>query len=575
MKKKLLFLLMFCLIIPCSIIFTGCASTSKSEISAAISTDISFTYNSEDNTTRIDFLLHFENNTIYNMTKEDCVFKLYKDNQFVKDVNFYWLVNVNTNSSINRNSYIIVEGEFDKMELFSWTASFESVWKTYKTWWLISIIAPIVIAIIYLVVVLYNDLDLSDVVENIGTWIGTVSVTLLSFIPLFIFENWMPFVICLGGCVFAILLCLLMSGVRALLEMNDLNPFNKLLEKKYEKHNNKIIELIDGCIYSKLKLQSINKNDLLNYCEIKNIEVSGRKKEDIVNSIILSVNSDTKNNKNTIKKKISNKITFKDIAGLESAKKAFKEKVILPFEHPELYKKFNKKAGGGILLYGLPGTGKTMFAEAASNEVDALFIPIKCSDIKSKWYGESEQKIKEVFTKARKAKKAVIFFDEFEAIGAKRTDSSDNGNNDLVPEILAEMQGVGNSNSDSTVVVIAATNKPWSIDSAFLRPGRFDEKIYIPLPDVTARKKLFELKLKDIPTKDIDYLEISKLTEGFNGADITEFCEKLKMEAINKSLVENTEHIITMNDVIEVSKKIKSSVLNDDIEQLKNFQNKF
>ena len=100
-------------------------------------------------------------------------------------------------------------------------------------------------------------------------------------------------------------------------------------------------------------------------------------------------------------------------------------------------------------------------------------------------------------------------------------------------------------------------------------------RIYIPLPDETARKKLFELKLKNIPTKDIDYLEISKLTKGFNGADITEFCEKLKMEAINKSLVENTEHIITMNDVIEVSKKIKSSVLNDDIEQLKNFQNKF
>ena len=575
MKKKLLFLLIFCLIIPCSIIFTGCASTSKDKASAATSTDISFTYNQEDNTTRIDFLLYFENNTIYNITKEDCVFKLYKDNQFVKDVNFYWLVNVNANSSINRNSYIIVEGEFDKMELYSWTASFESVWETYKTWWLISIIAPIVIAIIYLIIVLYNDLDLSDVVENVGTWIGTIAITLLSFIPLFVSENWMPLVICLGGCVFAILLCLLMSGVKALLEMNDLNLFDKLLEKKYEKHNNKIIELIDGCIHSKSKLQSINKNDLLNYCEIKNIDVSGRKKEDIVNSIISSVNGDTKNNKNTINKKTSNKITFKDIAGLENAKKAFKEKVILPFEHPELYKKFNKKAGGGILLYGLPGTGKTMFAEAASNEVDALFIPIKCSDIKSKWYGESEQKIKEVFTKARKAKKAVIFFDEFEAIGAKRTDSSDNGNNDLVPEILAEMQGVGNSNSDSTVVVIAATNKPWSIDSAFLRPGRFDEKIYIPLPDETARKKLFELKLKNIPTKDIDYLEISKLTKGFNGADITEFCEKLKMEAINKSLVEDTEHIITMNDVFEVSKKIKSSVLNDDIEQLKNFQNKF
>ena len=95
----------------------------------------------------------------------------------------------------------------------------------------------------------------------------------------------------------------------------------------------------------------------------------------------------------------------------------------MPFLHPEIYEKFGKKVGGGILLYGLPGTGKTMFAEAAANEIDALFIPIKCSDVKSKWYGESEKKVKGIFAKAKKAEKAIIFFDEFEAIGAKRTDN--------------------------------------------------------------------------------------------------------------------------------------------------------
>lgn len=269
-----------------------------------------------------------------------------------------------------------------------------------------------------------------------------------------------------------------------------------------------------------------------------------------------------------------NGITFKDIAGLADAKEAFKEKVILPFEHPELFTKFGKKAGGGILLYGLPGTGKTMFAEAAANELDALFISIKCSDIKSKWYGESEKNVKEIFEKARKAKKAIIFFDEFEAIGAKRTDNSDNGNNDLVPEILAEMQGVGTNNSDSTIMVIAATNKPWAIDSAFLRPGRFDEKIYIPLPDYESRKKQFELQLAKLPVADdLDYDFLAKITEGFNGADIKEVCEKLKMSAIKDSLAKGIEQTIGMDDVARIEETIKSSVSKEDIEKLQSFEN--
>lgn len=265
-------------------------------------------------------------------------------------------------------------------------------------------------------------------------------------------------------------------------------------------------------------------------------------------------------------------IKFEDIAGLKEAKEAFKEKVILPFEHPEIFAKFGKKAGGGILLYGLPGTGKTMFAEAASNELNALFLSIKCSDIKSKWYGESEQNIKNIFEKAREAKRAIIFFDEFEAIGAKRNDNSDNGNNDLVPEILAEMQGVGTSNNDCTIMVIAATNKPWAIDSAFLRPGRFDEKIYIPLPDYEGRKKLFELQLSKLPVADdLDYSYLAKITEGFNGADIKEVCEKLKMSAIKDSLAKGTEQTIGMDDVMRIEETIKSSVSKEDIERLEEF----
>lgn len=216
-----------------------------------------------------------------------------------------------------------------------------------------------------------------------------------------------------------------------------------------------------------------------------------------------------------------------------------------------------------------------MFAEAAANEIDALFISIKCSDIKSKWYGESEKKVKDIFTKARKAAKAIIFFDEFEAIGGKRTDDADNANNDLVPEILAEMQGVGTSSEDSTIVVIAATNKPWAIDSAFLRPGRFDEKIYIPLPDYEARKRLFELQLKKLPlSDDLDFDYLAKISDGFNGADIKEFCEKMKMSAINESLEKGEEQTIGMDDVRKVENTMRSSVSLEDVDKLTDFENR-
>ena len=260
---------------------------------------------------------------------------------------------------------------------------------------------------------------------------------------------------------------------------------------------------------------------------------------------------------------------------MEDAKRAFREKVTNAFEHKELYEKYGKKVGGGILLYGLPGTGKTMFAEAASNETESLFLDIKCSDIKSKWYGESELKVKSIFEKARKAKRAIIFFDEFEAIGAKRTEDCTSGNNDLVPQILVEMQGYGSNSATSTVLVIAATNKPWAIDSAFLRPGRFYEKIYIPLPDFEARKKMFEIKLHSIPQKGLDYDYLARITEGFNGADIGAFCEKLKMIVINKSIDTNEEYPIEMSDVEVVKDMIKSSVSQEDVELLLEFKQQY
>lgn len=582
-RKILIFKILFTIITFFFVItlFSGCASTDKTKARGTTSRDITYTYNAENDNTRIDFLLCFDNSTIYNITKEDCTFSLYKDNKFVKNVSYYWNFGVKANDYGTRNSYIIVDGNIDKMELVSWTATYDNLWNTYKTWWLIIIIAPIILALIFLVIIYFNDLDFSDIFKNVEPWIGTIILLAISCIVPFVggSTNWFPLIICLIGVLATIILCLLMYGLTEILDIIDFVPFEKLREKiaqkKKEQYYQDLKAFVSECGTNKSALQQIKKDDLVEYCNKTGIVAFGTKKSDLIDSIVAYAGGDTSVLQNSNKKSSDvNKsyITFNDIAGLDKAKDAFREKVILPFEHPELYKKFCKRTGGGILLYGLPGTGKTLFAEAASNEVDALFLPVKCSDIKSKWYGESEQKVKEIFTKARKAQRAVIFFDEFEAIGSKRTDNAENGNNDLVPEILTEMQGVGTSANDSTIVVIAATNKPWAIDSAFLRPGRFDEKIYIPLPDKKARIRLFEIKLKDIPSEKLDFEELAKLTKGFNGADITEFCEKLKMQAINQSIKTGKEHLISMEDALNVSKKLKSSVSNEDIERLIQFE---
>jgi transitional endoplasmic reticulum ATPase len=158
------------------------------------------------------------------------------------------------------------------------------------------------------------------------------------------------------------------------------------------------------------------------------------------------------------KNHLSSNITFSSIAGLHEAKQAFENKIILPFKHPEIFNKYRVKKGGGILLYGLPGTGKTMFAQAAANEISAKFYSIKCSDIMNEYYGKSEANIREVFNEARKNPVSIIFFDEFEALAAKRRESQ-HYSPTTAQEILAQMQGF-EKNQNQTLLVIAATNCP-------------------------------------------------------------------------------------------------------------------
>ena len=179
-------------------------------------------------------------------------------------------------------------------------------------------------------------------------------------------------------------------------------------------------------------------------------------------------------------------VTFADIAGLEDVKEAIRELIITPFRRADLYKRFGMETGGGVLLYGPPGTGKTMLAQAIATEVDAAFFSVKGSDLISKYVGESEQNVKKLFKAARSLPVSVIFFDEFEVIGRARGNDLQPWSDKLLSELLAQMQGF--EKSEGTLLVLAATNMPWTIDSALLRPGRFNRKIYVSLPDPEARE---------------------------------------------------------------------------------------
>lgn len=254
---------------------------------------------------------------------------------------------------------------------------------------------------------------------------------------------------------------------------------------------------------------------------------------------------------------------FDDIIGLDEAKKEVYERVVKPIYHREIYKKYGVESGGGILLFGLPGTGKTLFAQAVANEVDGYFINVKSSDIKSKWFGETEFRIKEIFDTARKHKVSVIFFDEFEGIGVSRDKlGNEITSSTVVPELLTQMQGF--DKKDNIILVIASTNRPWDIDSALLRPGRFDSLIHIDLPNCEARKKMFKKFLSNINVEENLITILGEYTTGYNGADIKDISEKLIRIVISKEINGIKDYNITISDCKKILDKNKSSVSETD-----------
>lgn len=238
------------------------------------------------------------------------------------------------------------------------------------------------------------------------------------------------------------------------------------------------------------------------------------------------------------------KVTFANVGGLAAVKKTIHRKIILPFQKPGLFQRFRKQAGGGILLYGPPGCGKTLLARATAGEVDAAFYSVSIADVLDMYIGESERKLHAIFQKARQDAPAVLFFDEIEALGGKRQHTREATSSKLVSQFLSEMDGFAKNNHG--VLILGATNVPWAVDSAFRRPGRFDRIVFIPPPDEPARIAILELLLRDRPIgPDVDPKFLAARTSGFSGADLRELVESAVDEAIEESIDRGAEQAVS------------------------------
>lgn len=256
------------------------------------------------------------------------------------------------------------------------------------------------------------------------------------------------------------------------------------------------------------------------------------------------------------------RITFDDVAGLDDVKEKIRDLIITPLLYPEKAEKWKVRAGGGMLLYGPPGTGKTHLGRAVAGEIDAEFYYVKASDIVSKWFGESEKRVAELFRKAREGK-SVVFIDEVDALLPKRTASTSSVMPRIVSQFLNEMDGIDKGN----LLIIGATNIPWSIDPAALRPGRFDFKFYIPPPDFEARKRIFQLNL-DVPN-DVDFDVLAERSDGYSGADIKLICDEAKRMMMKKEIESGEEVVMRTEDVISVMEKFRPSI---DVRDLRKYE---
>ena len=252
-------------------------------------------------------------------------------------------------------------------------------------------------------------------------------------------------------------------------------------------------------------------------------------------------------------------IKLADVGGMQTVKDRLESAFLAPLRNPELRKLYGKSLRGGLLMYGPPGCGKTFIARAVAGELGAKFVSVGLSDILDPMMGTSEQNIHDAFELARREAPCVLFFDEIDALGQRRTMTRNNGMRGVVVQLLQELDGVDQANEG--VFVLAATNQPWDIDPALRRPGRFDRTVLVLPPDSAARRAIFQLHLRERPVEGIDLDALAVRSEGLTGADIAYACELASEKALLDSIRTGTPRMITTADVLSSLGEVPPSAI--------------
>jgi vacuolar protein-sorting-associated protein 4 len=273
-------------------------------------------------------------------------------------------------------------------------------------------------------------------------------------------------------------------------------------------------------------------------------------------------------------------VKWEDVADLKDAKQALREAIIIPMLRPELFQSKTRRAWRGILLFGPPGCGKTMIAKAVATECEATFLSIDAASIMSKWLGESERLVKELFVVARENQPAIVFIDEVDSIASVRSGEEIGGERRVKTQFLKEMDGVS-TKIDEKILTLGATNRPWDIDEAFRR--RFEKRIYLPMPNIDARKELFKIYVKEIETdKDYESDKLVGATEGYTGSDIALICREAAMQPIRE--LDSTGKItdpsvkvrpVSMEDFFAAIKRVRPVVSPNELNRFKEWNDEF
>jgi AAA+ superfamily predicted ATPase len=250
-------------------------------------------------------------------------------------------------------------------------------------------------------------------------------------------------------------------------------------------------------------------------------------------------------------------INFGDIGGMEDVKEEIRMKILYPLKNPDLFKAYGKKAGGGVLLYGPPGCGKTLISRATAGEIEANFLSIGIHQILDLYIGESEKNLHRIFELARDHSPTILFFDEVDALAADRRDLRKSAGRTLINQFLAEMDG--NVASNDGVLILGATNAPWHIDPAFRRPGRFDRILFVPPPDEAARAAIIEVLSRGKPIADLNARDLAKRTKDFSGADLKSIFDIAIERSLALAMQRGQIVPITQRDLAEVAKSVKPS----------------